>query len=63
MKHFVKIEPGALKTQKPSPCQICGRTIDREQDYFLLEAHWKIKRKGDKLSFCSVRCLSKWARS
>ena len=63
MKHFTKITPGAVKPQKPPACRQCGRTVDREADNFHLEAHWKIKRKADKLSFCSLKCLSAWTRS
>ena len=63
MKHFTKIEPGALKSQKPKVCQNCGNKINVEKDYFVLEAYWKIKRKADKHSFCSLKCLTAWARS
>ena len=63
MKHFVKIEPGSFKSQKPSSCQSCARKVQRDDDHFLLEAHWKIKRKADKLSFCSLKCLNKWTHA
>ncbi|HLD33440.1 MAG TPA: hypothetical protein VJB66_01855 [Candidatus Nanoarchaeia archaeon] len=63
MKHFTKIKPGALKTQKPVPCQECNGPVDRSKDFFILEANWKIKRKADKLSFCNLKCVSKWANS
>jgi hypothetical protein len=63
MKHFVKIEPGAFKSQKPSNCQVCNRPIEKETDHFTLDAHWKIKRKADTLHFCSLKCLGKWTRS
>ena len=63
MKHFVKIEPGAFKTQKPANCRNCSRRINKDEDHFFLEAHWKIKRKSDKLAFCSTKCLIAWARS
>lgn len=61
MKHFIKIEPGAFKYQRPANCQSCGGKVDKERDNFLLETHWRIKRKADKLTFCSLKCLSKWA--
>jgi hypothetical protein len=63
MKHFVKIKPGAVKEQRPKNCQSCGSKVDKARDHFILEAYWKIKRKADKLSFCSLKCVSKWTNS
>jgi hypothetical protein len=63
MKHFTKITPGAVKSQRPSMCKQCGRMVDAQSDNFLLEARWKIKRKADKLSFCSLKCLNQWTKS
>ena len=63
MKHFIKIKPGAVKLQKPLACQQCGMAVDKEKDNFMLEAFWKIKNKADRLQFCSLKCLSKWANS
>ncbi|HLC74675.1 MAG TPA: hypothetical protein VJH88_02355 [Candidatus Nanoarchaeia archaeon] len=63
MKHFTKIKPGAVKSQKPVPCQECNLGVDTSKDYFVLEAFWKIKSKADKLQFCSLKCVSKWANS
>ncbi len=62
-KHFIKIEPGPFKSQKPSSCNSCSRKVLREEDHFTLEAHWKIKRKVDRLAFCSLKCLSKWTHA
>ncbi|MBS3138256.1 hypothetical protein J4207_00960 [Candidatus Woesearchaeota archaeon] len=63
MKHFIKIKPGAVKLQKPVGCQQCSMPVDRVKDNFTLEAFWKIKNKADRLQFCSLKCLSKWANS
>jgi hypothetical protein len=63
MKHFVKIKPGAVKSQQAKKCQACRGPVNIAKDYFILEAHWKIKRKGDKHTFCSVKCVRQWTKA
>ncbi len=61
MKHFTKIKPGAVKLQKAAICQECRGRVDTTKDYFTLEAHWSIKRKADKHTYCSLKCMKQWA--
>lgn len=59
--HFTQIERGAVKSQKPDKCRECGSEIDKTSDYFVLDAHWKIKPKPDEIKFCGLECLQDWA--
>ncbi|MBW3013028.1 hypothetical protein KY325_04905 [Candidatus Woesearchaeota archaeon] len=43
-------------------CSHCSQVIDQENDYFILNLHWKIKKGPDVKNFCSLNCLNKWAK-
>ncbi len=59
MQHYKKISKWKDKTLK---CKQCRKNVDIKQDYFVLSAHWKIKKKADEHTFCSLKCLRNWAK-
>tara|TARA_Y100000034_G_C6909547_1_gene423495 strand:- start:5446 stop:5637 length:192 start_codon:yes stop_codon:yes gene_type:complete len=60
MQHYKKISK--WKDKVGHKCRNCRKVIDEKLDYFELTAHWKIKRKADANSFCSLKCLREWAK-
>lgn len=59
MQHYKKISDWKDKSNK---CKQCRKQIEDKQDYFVLKAYWKIKKKPDEHTFCSLNCLRTWAK-
>lgn len=60
MQHYQKITK--WKTKAGKKCKNCRKQINTSDNYFVLTAYWKIKRKPDEHYFCSLKCLRQWAK-
>jgi len=60
MQHYKRISK--WKTKTTQKCRFCRKVVDTNVDYFVLRAHWKIKKKPDEHCFCSLKCLKNWTK-
>ncbi len=60
IQHYQKITK--WKTKAGNRCRHCRQEVDEKKDYFTLKAHWKIKKKADEYTFCSINCVREWAK-
>jgi len=67
MSHFQTIKANATgKSYKvknsQTECAHCGNKIEKAEDFFKLNLHWKIKKNPDEKYFCTISCIKEWCK-